>query len=166
MEKRWSERINMFCTTRWEVTWNSFWWHIPEAEASQHLEQSSQSLEIPGLNLGLGGCWAVRGKGDQSKVNWYLQSCCGKMACIWTENGSGAGGSVPSSSHWDCLEEAAESKQPWGLHCVQQLARSPAYLWFMYLVNRALSYLNERTHRFGIKAGKCFWKNRRCAGWG
>lgn len=165
-EKRWSKRINTFCTTRWEVTCDSFRWHVPEAEASQHLERSSQSLEIPCLSPGLGGCWAVRCKGDQSKVNCYLQSCCGKMACIWAENGSGTGGSVPSSSRGDRLEEAAESKRPWGLRCVRQLAGSPAYLWFMYLMNRLLNYLDERTHHLGIKAGKCFWKMRRCAGWG
>jgi len=33
-------------------------------------------------------------------------------------------------------------------------------------MNRLLNYLDEKTHCLGIKAGKCFWKNRRCAGWG
>lgn len=164
-EKRWSKSRNAFLTTRWEVAWDAFQRSVPETEASQQLEEGSQSLEIPRLNLGLRGCWTVTGKGDQSKGNCYLQSCCGRVACIWAENRSETGGSAPSSSHVDGLEKAVESKKTLVLYCFQELARSHTYLWFMYLVNRLLNYLDERTHHLGIKAGKCFWENRRRAGW-
>lgn len=50
-------------------------------------------------------------------------------------------------------------------YCFQELARSHPYLWFTFLVNRLLNCLAETYHHLGIRAGKCFWKKRRCAGW-
>lgn len=138
---------------------------VPETEASWRLAESSESLEIPLQSppLGLGGCWTVTGNGEQSKEP--SGNCCGIMACVWAENRSGTGGSASSSSHVDGLEEAAESKLCL-LYCFQGLARLPPYLWFMHLLNMLLICLREGTHCLGIKAGKCFWKNRRCAGCG